>query len=110
MANKRYVRWRNLLCASLLMLGCKKPFTPTYLVSDSNRYLVIEGTINGSDSTFIKLSRSKKIDTLKTIDPEVNAAVSIENDGNSSSVILIEKTAGIYTAPPVSLDVTRKYR
>lgn len=47
--------------APLLFDSCRKPYDPPS-VSATNSYLVVEGVINaGTDSTFIKLSRTVKI-------------------------------------------------
>jgi hypothetical protein len=98
------------LCILLIAVGCKKPFIPQEINSGANRYLVIEGVINsGSDSTFIKISRTQKIDTVHTVNPETNAVVSVESDANSNFK-LTETTAGTYAAPPTNLDGTHKYR
>ena len=99
----------NLLWFFLLILSCKKPFTPTLSNADNSRYLVIEGTISGNDSTFIRLDRTKKVDTLKTITPETGAVVTIESDANSSYT-LTEIRSGIYATPPLNLDASHKYR
>jgi hypothetical protein len=94
----------------LIVVGCKKPFIPQEIKSGANRYLVIEGVINsGSDSTFIKISRTQKIDTVHNIIPETNATVSVESDANSNFK-LTEITAGTYAAPPINLDGSHKYR
>src|ERR1700712_249516 len=93
----------TLLWFVLLILSCKKPFTPALSNADNSRFLVIEGTISGNDSTFIRLDRSKKVDTLKIIKPETGALVTIESDANSSYV-LSEIKAGIYAAPSFNLD------
>ena len=97
------------VCIALLAFSCKKPFTPALDQSGNNRYLVVEGEITGSDSTFIKLSRTKKIDTSKTILPETNALVTIESDANVA-IPLTEGTPGTYAAPPFNLDVAHNYR
>jgi len=99
----------NLLWFFLLILSCKKPFTPTLSNADNSRYLVIEGTISGNDSTFIRLDRTKKVDTLKTINPETGAVVTIESDANNSYT-LTEIRSGIYAAPSLGLDASHKYR
>jgi hypothetical protein len=100
-------------CIILISLGlcsCKKPFTPKELVSDNNRYLVIEGVINsGNDSTFIHISRTKKVDTSSTILPELNAKVSVESDGNTNYP-LMQKGEGVYFSTPLNLDGSHKYR
>jgi len=73
------------------------------------RYLVIEGTISMNDSTLIRLTRTKKVDTLRTIYPETNAAVTIETEAGASYQ-LAEIRAGVYVAAPLNLDASRKYR
>jgi hypothetical protein len=94
----------------LIAVGCKKPFIPQEIKSGANRYLVIEGVINsGSDSTFIKITRTQKVDTIHTVNPETNATVSVESDANSNFK-LTEITAGTYAAPPINLDGAHKYR
>ncbi|HTD39110.1 MAG TPA: DUF4249 domain-containing protein, partial [Mucilaginibacter sp.] len=92
-----------------LALACKKPFTPPSNISDNNKYLVIEGVISGNDSTFIKLSRTKKIDTLRTVYPEGGAQISIESDANNNFSLTEVKT-GTYAAASFNLDGTHKYR
>jgi hypothetical protein len=94
----------------LTTFSCKEAFTPKELVSDNSRYLVIEGTIDsGNDSTFIYLSRTKKVDTSSTILPESNAQVVVESDANNS-YSLVEIKAGTYAAAPLNLDGSHKYR
>ena len=89
-------------------MACKKPYTPPATTAPAN-YLVVEGTINsGTDSTFIKLSRTVNISN-KTIKLETNAKVSLESDQNAI-YSFSEKSTGIYAAPPLKLDNTRKYR
>ena len=89
--------------------ACKKPFTPDLSSSNNSRYLVIEGVIDGADSTFIRLSRTKKVDTFKTIIAETGAIATIESDANTS-IPLTELKPGVYTAPPFNLDAAHKYR
>src|SRR5665213_172341 len=95
----------------LFALACKKAFTPTLSASDNGSYLVIEGTISGNaDSTVIKLSRTKKVDTLKTVIPELNAAVTVESDANSIYPLSATSTSGSYACAPITLDPAHKYR
>lgn len=105
--------WKILgvICAVLLAWGCKKAFTPALSASDNGSYLVIEGTISGAaDSTVIRLSRTKKVDTLKTIIAEPNARVSVESDGGNSYPLSATTTTGSYSSAPITLDPTHKYR
>src|SRR5579863_2645655 len=93
----------------ILTQSCKKPFTPSISISDNNRFLVIEGIISGNDSTSIKLSRTKKVDTFRTVYAESDARVSIESDANNNYP-LIEINPGTYACAPLSLDTLHKYR
>jgi hypothetical protein len=102
-------RRQILLAVILLITACKKPFNLPGNISDNTRYLVIEGVISSSDSTFIRLSRTKKVDTLKTIIPETGAHVSVESDANGSNA-LAEINAGTYAVAPLNLDASHKYR
>lgn len=95
-------------CLVLSVITCKKPFSPVLNQSDK-RYLVIEGIINGNDSTFIKLSRTKKVDTLRTIFAESNAHVTIEDNANASFP-LTEIRNGTYAVGSLNLDASRQYR
>ncbi len=104
------LKWLSALCIALLISGCKKPFTPQGALGDANKYLVIDGTINsGNDSTFIKLSRTKKFDTVIVVDPEKNAQVTVESDANNT-YRLPEVSPGTYSAAPLNLSNSHKYR
>src|SRR5471030_1513182 len=104
------IKWRNILLIFLLFASCKKAFTPSGALSSTAKYLVIEGLINsGSDSTFIKLSRTKIFDTVVNIDVETGAQVNVESDANNTYP-LTETAPGTYSAAPLNLDNTHKYR
>jgi hypothetical protein len=105
MTRKKYT---GILFIVLIALSCRKPFTPA-IASDSNHYLVIEGVVNTNDSTFIRISRTQKIDTIHTISPEANAVVTVESDANNTYT-LNQKVAGIYAAASLNLDPAHKYR
>ncbi|MBS1501040.1 MAG: DUF4249 domain-containing protein [Bacteroidetes bacterium] len=102
-------KWHKLLFLFLAFCSCKEPFSPPGNISTDSRYLVIEGFISMNDSTFIRLSRTKKIDTLRTVFPEAGAQVSIESDANGVFP-LAEIKAGTYATPPLNLDPSHKYR
>ena len=104
------IKWQGLLLIVLLFAGCKKAFTPPGVLADTNNYLVIDGIINtGSDSTFIKLSRTKKFSIPIVIDHETGAQVTVESDANAS-YSLHEVTPGTYSGPPLTLENSHKYR
>ncbi len=104
------IKWLSLLCIALLLLSCKKAFTPSGALLDNSRYLVIDGAINtGNDSTFIKLSRTKTFDKHIVIDRETGAQVTVESDANAGYP-LREISAGVYSAAPLNLSSTHQYR
>jgi hypothetical protein len=89
--------------------SCRKAYSPQ-VFSAPNSYLVVEGMINtGADSTFIKLSRTVKLNNKITTNPENNALAVVESD-NGSAYPLVEINRGTYAAPPLHLPATRKYR
>jgi hypothetical protein len=104
------IKWPHVLLIVLLFTGCKKAFNPPGALSDTNKYLVIDGIINtGNDSTFIRLSRTKKFDTVIVIDKEMGAQVNVESDANNTYP-LSEINPGTYSAAPLNLDNSHKYR
>jgi hypothetical protein len=53
------IKWPHVLLIVLLLTGCKKAFNSPGALSNTNKYLVIDGIINtGNDSTFIRLSQT----------------------------------------------------
>jgi len=103
-------KWCVLFVVILWTFACKKPFSPPASISADGKYLVVEGVVNGNnDSTFIKLSRTKKVDTLRTVYPEDGAQVTVESDANNIYP-LIATIPGTYACPPLNLDITHKYR
>jgi hypothetical protein len=100
--------WKYLLLL-LPFLACRKAYLPP-AKSSVNNYLVVEGSINnGSDSTFIKLSRTVKLSGKTSSMPEINAVLTIEGDQNTSYP-LTEKGNGYYVCAGLNLDNTHKYR
>lgn len=101
-------KWKYFLLL-LPVLSCRKPFVPP-VTSTLNSYLVVEGGINsGSDSTFIKLSRTVKLAGKTGSMPELNAILTVEGDQNTSYP-LTEKGKGYYACAGLNLDNTHKYR
>ncbi|MBS1520437.1 MAG: DUF4249 domain-containing protein [Bacteroidetes bacterium] len=100
-------RWKYFLLL-LAVFGCKKPYAPP-VINSAPSYLVIEGSVNsGSDSTFIKLSRTVKLSGKTGSTPELNAVLTVEGDQNTSYP-LIEKGKGYYACAGLNLDNTHKY-
>lgn len=70
----------------------------------------MEGVINsGSDSTFIKVSRTVKLTDKVAIKPELNAVVAVQGDQNSTYP-LTEMGNGSYACAGLNLDNAHKYR
>ena len=89
--------------------GCKKLYAPPAITANNN-YLVVEGVIAaGQDSTIIKLSRTVNVSGTTTVNPERNATVTVQDDQNVS-YNLLQIDTGRYGAPPLNLDISRKYR
>ncbi len=90
-------------------IGCRKPYNPPVIASNTG-YLVVEGAINpGSDSTIITLSRTVNLSGAVTANPVSGAAVSVVSDQNSTYP-LIETGSGAYTSPGLNLDNAHRYR
>jgi len=104
------IKWLSAIAVTLFIFGCKKVFEPAGALENTSKYLVIEGVINsGGDSTFIRLSRTKKFGPGVKPDPETNAQLTIESDA-SANYPLFEVRPGIYSAAPINLDNVHKYR
>jgi hypothetical protein len=104
------IKWQKILLIVLILAGCKKAFDPKGALADNSKYLVIDGTINsGSDSTFIRLSRTKKFSIPIVIEKETGAQVTAESDANTSYP-LTEISPGTYSAASLNLDNSHKYR
>jgi len=100
-------KWKYFLLL-LTVLSCRKPFVPP-VSNTENSYLVVEGGINsGSDSTFIKLSRTVKLTDKTAVMPEINAVLTVEGDQNTSYP-LTEKGKGYYACAGLNLDHSHKY-
>jgi len=100
---------RCAFCFVLLILSCKKPYSPR-IISTSQNYLVVEGLINsGNDSTVIKLSRTVSLNSNASSTVENGAIVTVEDD-QSNSYPLTQVGAGTYASAPLPVDYTRTYR
>ncbi|MFI5160884.1 MAG: DUF4249 domain-containing protein [Sphingobacteriales bacterium] len=93
----------------LASVGCKKPYAPS-IISSNNSYLVVEGVINsGTDSTYIKLTRTVKLSNSAAPAPELGAIVTVEGDNNNSYPIS-EAGNGIYSSAALNLTIGANYR
>src|ERR1700679_2967262 len=86
---------------------CKVPYTPPPITANNN-YLVVEGLINITDSTYINLSRTVSISSASTVKPELKATINIvSNQGGSYP--LKELGNGVYAAAPLNLSAANQY-
>jgi hypothetical protein len=93
---------------SFMLAGCKNPYLPPIIASNSN-YLVIEGVVNsGQDSTILKISRTVNLSGNTNSKPELNAVVTVESD-QTAIYQIPEIGPGKYASPALNLDNTRKY-
>ncbi|MGZ3814011.1 MAG: DUF4249 domain-containing protein [Mucilaginibacter sp.] len=101
---------KYLLCLFFFVLSfsCTKPYSPV-IVSTNPNYLVVDGVINGgSDSTFIKLSRTALLDSTN-IKSETGSSVTVESDKNDVYP-LAEVKPGVYGTNNLNLPTDRNYR
>ncbi|MFT4016651.1 MAG: DUF4249 domain-containing protein [Agriterribacter sp.] len=88
---------------------CKEKYTLPQTLTDKS-YLVVEGYIDGgTDSTFIRLTRTVSSADTTRIKNESNAIVYIEGE-DGQSFYLNEIDPGTYAGGPFSLNQTQQYR
>ena len=95
----------------IFLSACKEKYFPPAGQSNLN-YLVVDGTlINGPDSTYIRLSRTKKLDDTSPNGGEQNAQITVEDaESNTLYNFTPVNNAGLYTIPGMNLDLNKKYR
>lgn len=98
----------GLAVCTVWVAACVKPFQPA-ITTVQNNYLVVEGLINISDSTIIKLSRTTTIQAAVTFKPELKAVVTIESNTGTSYAVK-EIGNGVYTAASYNLSASNQYR
>ncbi len=99
-----------LFVSAIILMGCAKPYNPPEISTNTN-ILVVEGLINtGADSTIIRLSRTVLIANKTTSAPETKATVTVENAQGTSYALPESSVKGVYAAPALNLDNTKKYR
>jgi hypothetical protein len=98
---------KNWIILLVLLGGCKEKYV-VKINAPANGYLVVEGFINTSGNTDIKLTRSSGIDTPRYI-PEPGAEVDIQME-NGINFTLAEDYNGHYSIAGLSLDPSQQYR
>ena len=102
---KKYLTLILIIC----WFGCKKPYDPPVITSNTT-YLVVEGTINpGADSTIITLSHTVNLSSKITLSPVTGATLAVVNDQNTSYP-LYETGNGNYVSAGLNLDNSHQYR
>ncbi len=98
-----------LILIIIAVISCKKPYNPP-ATSAPGSYLVVEGVINsGNDSTIIKLSHTVNISEKTSINPELDAVVTVDGDQNVSYP-LVGIGNGRYVSAGLNLNSAHKYR
>jgi hypothetical protein len=99
-----------LLATLLLLLGsCVTPFEPD-VINAPNAFLVVDGSINLSGVTTIRLSRTQNVATTTTTPvAEGRATVTIRN-AEGTVYPLMEQQPGTYTSAALSLNPNLKYQ
>jgi len=95
----------------IFFCSCKDRYTPSVTRSNLN-YLVVDGILNNStDSTFIRLSRTRRLDSSLINSGEKNAEMSIEdNAGNTLYYFKQLNDNGTYAVPGLNLTAGNMYR
>lgn len=108
---KKNIYYIIVIIGIIFISSCKEKYIPPVIDSNLN-YLVIDGAlINGSDSTIIRLSRTKKLDEESKKTFEQNAQLTVE-DAEGISLYHFQEinNQGVYAVPGMTLDGNRKYR
>jgi hypothetical protein len=112
MHTSTYIR---LLFSGLLLSaagGCVDPFNPPE-IDNADTYLVFDGYVqaNGTDTSWIRLSRTQNVHDPSGPVKEHNASVRVENENGEAFVFMpASHNAGLYYLPPTSLDISQNYR
>ncbi len=107
-----YIR---LLFSGLLLSAvgsCIDPFNPPE-INNTDTYLVFDGyvQVNGTDTSWIRLSRTQNVHDLSRPVMEKNALVTVENEsGEVFTFLPASQGDGLYYLPPISLDANKNYR
>lgn len=100
-----------LLFTFCILFSCKQAYDPPVVKTDLS-LLVVDGFLNnGTDTSFIRLSRTKKI-AEGTANAAENGAQMIIEDEASNPLYFFQQqnNNGVYILPGMSLDINRKYR
>ena len=91
-----------------LLTNCKEKYDPS-IKSTNQSSLVVDGNLNPTDTTFIRLSKTVSVDTFNYLNPEIGAIVTIEGKDNTTYP-LSEQANGTYILPVSGLSIGKDYR
>ena len=91
----------------LALGGCIERYMPE-VINAPNRYLVVDGFINGNGRTRIKLSRTVNLSVTTAPPAERGASVQVV-DNTGLRYMLREQSAGLYVSDSLVLPVGRQY-
>jgi hypothetical protein len=92
----------------IITTGCREIYNAP-IVSPDTGFLVVEGFINSTGITEIKLSRTTKLSEGNKIVSEYGATITIEGD-NNETFLLMEKDSGTYVSDKLNLNPNEKYK
>lgn len=99
----------SLLTLVVFFNGCVEPFSPPEVNSDEG-YLVVDGFLNmGADTSTIVLSHTQNASAKTSVLMEAGAKINVE-EANGATFPFTEKGNGSYFLPPVTLNMSGKYR
>ena len=90
------------------LVGCVEPYLPD-VINAPNRYLVVDGFINGNGATRIKLSRTENV-AATALPPVEKGAKLFIVDNTGQRYALTEKTSGNYQSDSLLLNASRQYQ
>jgi hypothetical protein len=96
------------LALMLLYQACKDPYKIP-LKAGAENVLIVEGYLNSTGQTTIKLSRSVEMISQYNSAPELKAVLQIESE-NNQTYPLIEEGAGLYSRILTNYPEDQKYR
>jgi hypothetical protein len=92
----------------LIWANCVEPYEPP-TVENGRGILVVEGSLNTSGKSTIRLTRTQDLSETTKVNVELKAIVSFEDEGGTV-FLLKEEGGGSYTLPAQSFDHTKHYR
>lgn len=89
--------WKFCLLGAFLLTiaGCVDSYQPPEITAP-NRYLVVDGFLNGSGPTVIRLSRTRNLADARKASFETKALVQVEGE-KTKAMTLAETSTGVYT-------------